>query len=62
MLTYQKQRVVISNANGEAVPMPSLRERTLWLAFRQALLMIVDAIEVYIGIETRTAELRKRSR
>lgn len=38
------------------------REKALALAVRQALLMIVDAIEVYIGTEIRTAELRKRAR
>jgi hypothetical protein len=34
--------------------------RELWLAVRQALLMIVDAIERALGIAPRTAELRKR--
>ena len=34
--------------------------RDLWLAVRQALLMIVDAIERALGLAPRTAELRKR--
>jgi hypothetical protein len=34
-------------------------DRTLWLAIRQALLMIVDAIERAQGITPRTAELRR---
>jgi hypothetical protein len=38
------------------------RNRKLAMAIRQALLMAVDAIEVYIGIEVRTAELRKEKR
>ena len=46
---------------GPTIVLPA-RERALWLAFRQALLMIVDAIEVYIGTDVRTAELRKRAR
>lgn len=37
------------------------RTRALLMAVRQALLMIVDALEVYAEIE-RTAELRKRTR
>jgi hypothetical protein len=32
------------------------------LAFRQALLMLVDAIERELKIEPRTAELRKASK
>lgn len=36
--------------------------RALWLAVRQALLMIVDAIERVLGIAPRTAELRKRQK
>jgi hypothetical protein len=37
--------------------------RHLWLAIRQALLMIVDAIERYVlGTEPRTSELRKQGR
>jgi hypothetical protein len=35
-------------------------ERTLWLAIRQAILMIVDAIERSLGISPTTAELRRR--
>ena len=33
--------------------------REFWLQIRQALLMIIDAIERMLGIEPRTAELRK---
>ena len=35
--------------------------RELWLAVRQALLMIVDAIERSLGMP-RTSELRKQSK
>ena len=34
--------------------------RDLWLAVRQALLMIVDAIERSLGLAPRTAELRRQ--
>lgn len=37
-----------------------MTDRDLWLKIRQALLMVVDAIERYVGIEPRTAELRRR--
>jgi hypothetical protein len=33
--------------------------RDFWLAIRQALLMIVDALERELGLSPRTAELRK---
>jgi hypothetical protein len=33
--------------------------RDFWLAIRQALLMMIDAIERALVIEPRTAELRK---
>ena len=33
--------------------------RDFWIAVRQALLMLVDAIERELGIKPRTAELRK---
>ena len=33
--------------------------RDLWLAIRQALLMIVDAIERELNLTPRTAELRR---
>jgi hypothetical protein len=36
--------------------------RDFWIAFRQALLMLVDAIERELGIEPRTAELRKMAK
>jgi len=37
---------------------------TLWVGIRQALLMVVDKIEEYIGIdkEMRTAALRKEGK
>lgn len=38
------------------------RARALAMTVRQALLMVVDAIEVYIGTEVRTSELRKAKR
>ena len=34
-------------------------DRDFWLQLRQALLMMVDAIERAIGMEPRTSELRK---
>lgn len=34
-------------------------ELALWRAIRQGLLMLVDAIERYLGDSPRTAELRK---
>jgi hypothetical protein len=33
--------------------------REFWMAFRQALLMMLDALERELEIEPRTAELRK---
>jgi len=36
-----------------------MTDRDLWLSIRQALLMIVDAIERKFDINPRTAELRK---
>ena len=36
--------------------------REFWLAIRQALLMVVDALERELGICPRTAELRKGKR
>lgn len=35
--------------------------REFWLAVRQALLMVVDALERELGIAPRTAELRKKA-
>lgn len=35
-------------------------QRNLWMAIRQALLMVVDAIEKELGIAPTTADLRKR--
>jgi len=39
-----------------------MTDRELWLAIRQALLMVVDAIERSLGIEPRTSVLRKEDR
>ena len=39
--------------------MDKIDDRALWLAIRQALLMIVDAIERRYGLK-RTAEMRKK--
>lgn len=36
-----------------------MTDRELWVSIRQALLMVVDAIERAFNIEPRTAELRK---
>ena len=33
-------------------------DRTFWLAARQALLMLLDALETWLGIE-RTSDMRK---
>ena len=38
-----------------------MTDRAFWLAVRQALLMVVDAIERMCDLE-RTAEVRKRAR
>ena len=42
--------------------MTDVRNRELALAVRQALLMLVDALERWLGMEPRTAELRKGRR
>ena len=34
-------------------------DRTFWLAARQALLMLLDALETWLGLEMRTSEMRK---
>lgn len=39
---------------------PTRMSREFWLAVRQALLMLVDALERELGICPRTAELRKK--
>ena len=39
-----------------------MADRDLWLSIRQALLMVVDAIERAFGVEPRTAELRRELR
>jgi hypothetical protein len=41
---------------------PPVTDADLLACFRQALLMMVDAIERKLGIAPRTAELRKQSR
>ena len=37
-------------------------DREFWMAVRQAMLMVIDAIERMLAIEPRTAELRKLSK
>jgi hypothetical protein len=39
--------------------MGAIDERKFWMSFRQALLMMVDAVEQAQGIEPRTSRLRK---
>lgn len=39
--------------------MSSSPERRLWFSFREALLGFLDAIERYLTIEPRTAQIRK---
>jgi hypothetical protein len=41
----------------EAIPE---RQRVLWLAFRQALIMMVGAIEEYLGLERSILPRHKR--
>lgn len=41
-------------------PLVDTRTRTLLVAVRQALLSMVNAIEVYLDMEPRTSELRRR--
>lgn len=36
--------------------------REFWLAVRQALLMLVDALERELGLSPRTAELRRQAK
>lgn len=38
------------------------RDRDFWLLVRQGILLIVDAIERWLDIHPRTAELRKQSK
>lgn len=37
----------------------SIEDRAFWMAVRQALLMLLDALERRMGISPRTAELRR---
>jgi len=37
-------------------------DREFWLAVRQAVLMFLDALERWQGIEPRTAQLRKENK
>jgi hypothetical protein len=37
-----------------------MTDSEMWVAIRQALLMLVDAIERKLGMAPRTAELRKQ--
>ena len=38
-----------------------MNDKEFWMLFRQALLLLIDAIERKLGID-RTAEIRKKSR
>jgi hypothetical protein len=40
----------------------STEDREFWMCVRQALLMMLDALERRLGISPRTAELRKETR
>jgi len=44
------------------VAFPTPEDRTFWLAVRQAILMLLDALERWLKIEPRTAELRKQKK
>jgi hypothetical protein len=37
-----------------------MKDQALWMGIRQALLMAIDAIERFLDISPRTAELRKQ--
>jgi len=37
-------------------------EREFWMMVRQAMLMLLDALERRLGIEPRTAELRRMAK
>lgn len=39
-----------------------MEDKDFWLAVRQALLMLIDAIERFVNIAPRTSELRKERR
>lgn len=39
-----------------------MNDRDFWMAVRQALLMLIDAIERWQALEPRTAELRRDAR
>jgi len=51
-------RVVLPAMQGAEAEMTD-RERELWLMLRQALLLMVDAIERFLELAPRTSELRK---
>lgn len=42
--------------------MPCETNRQFWLAYRQSLLMQIDAIEKLIGIMPTTADIRKQAK
>jgi len=49
-----------SGGRGKLDRISKLADRDLLIALRQAILMFVDAIERYLDINPRTADLRKR--
>jgi hypothetical protein len=55
-------RVVLQTMQGTEAIMDETKERKLWLMIRQALLLMVDAIERFLDIRERTAELREEKR
>jgi len=44
------------------MPENTIGERELWLVIREALLLVVDAIERFIGVMPRTSSLRRRAK
>jgi len=38
------------------------RTRSLWIGIRQALLLLLDAVERYLDLCPRTSELRKQAK
>lgn len=50
------------NAASSIMPLSDEIDRAFWQTYRQALLMMLDAIERRLGISPTTAELRKEMR
>jgi hypothetical protein len=53
---------LMSHQSRDRAPAIEPRTRALWEGLRQGMLMMVDGIERFLGIEPRTAELRKNKR